>query len=231
VAAGVYGHAPDWSADGSHIAFAGLSHVYIMQADGTNPIPIIEGGNPAWRPVNTAFPPPPPPVNTPPVAAFTHQCSGLTCTLDGRSSTDDGGIVSYTWDLGVTPGGSASGATVTTTYAEAAPRTVTLTVTDGAGQTNSATRTIDVVAPPDQPPNATFTVSCLRTKCTFDGRASTDDRGIVSYDWDVGRPGGRLSGAVVTNDYRHSGSFTVTLTVKDAAGQSSFVWQTVTVVR
>ena len=231
LAANLYGSAPDWSADGSRIAFSGVSQVYVINADGTNPIPIIEGGSPAWRPVNTAFPPPPPPVDTPPVAAFTHQCSGLTCTLDGRSSTDDRGIVLHVWDLGVSPGGSANGAVVTTTYPEGGPRSVTLTVTDAAGQTGSVSRTIDVVAPPDQPPNAKFTVSCAQTKCTFDGRTSTDDRGIVSYTWNLGRPGGTVTGAVVTNDYRHTGSFTVTLTVKDAAGQSSTASQSVTVVR
>jgi PKD repeat protein len=83
-----------------------------------------------------------PPVNQPPVARFTWSCSGFTCTLDGRTSTDDVGIVSYAWNLGKFPDPTASGAVVTATYPHEGPRTVTLTVTDGAGLTNSVTQTI-----------------------------------------------------------------------------------------
>lgn len=225
VAAGLYGYEPDWSPDGARFAFEGMDQVYVMQVDGTGLVPVIAGISPAWRPVNT-----PPPVDMPPIASFTYQCSGLTCTLDGRGSIDDRGIVSYAWNLDT--GASASGAQVTTTYPAAGPRTVILTVTDVAGQTNSVSRIIDVVAPPDQPPNASFTFTCARTKCTFDGRASTDDLGIASYSWSLGsQPGGTATGAVVTHDYKRSGSYTVTLTVRDTAGQSHVAARTVTVTK
>ena len=39
--------------------------------------------------------------NVPPVARITKSCQGLTCTIDGRTSSDsDGSIVSYAWQLG-----------------------------------------------------------------------------------------------------------------------------------
>ena len=53
--------------------------------------------------------------NTPPVAAFTSQCSGLTCTFNGTGSSDaEGPIASYQWTF---PGGTASGATAQHTFA------------------------------------------------------------------------------------------------------------------
>ena len=262
------------------------------------------------------------PVGAPPVASFTVSCAGLTCTLDGRASTDDAAVHAYAWKLGDGLGGTATGAVVATTYASAGTRTVVLTVTDGAGQTNSASRTFDAqplagdappvarlsvscvelqcsydgyastddnlalsfyvdpgfpigptiirggsgtivypaagtytitltvednagqrnstsktvtvspAPPPDLPPTASFTFSCVRTKCTFDGRASADDQGIVSYSWNLGGTSNATpSGSVVTYDYRRAGTYTVTLTVRDAAGQSNSVTRTVTVVR
>src|SRR5262249_22312099 len=98
----------------------------------------------------------PPPPNNPPVANFTWSCTGLTCTFDGTSSTDDKGVVSYAWDFGKAPNGTGSGAVVTTTYPHEGLRTVTLTVTDAGGLTNSKTQTITV----GQPPVAQFTFSC-----------------------------------------------------------------------
>ncbi|MDQ6887148.1 MAG: S8 family serine peptidase [Gemmatimonadota bacterium] len=174
-----------------------------------------------------------PPPDQPPVARFTYSCTGLTCTFDGRSSTDDRGIVSYDWTFGMSPNGTGSGAVVTATYPHTSQRTVTLTVTDGAGQRNSTTQVItvsDVPPPSDQPPVARFTYSCTGLTCTFDGRNSTDDRGIVSYDWNFGMsPNGTGSGAVVTATYPHTSQRTVTLTVTDGAGQSNSATQVITV--
>ena len=90
-------------------------------------------------------PPPPPAQNQPPVASFTVSCdANFTCTLDGRTSSDDGGIVSWDWDLGKYPDPTASGSLVTVAYPHAGPRTVTLTVRDAEGLTRSVTRTFDV---------------------------------------------------------------------------------------
>lgn len=90
----------------------------------------------------------PPPPNDPPVASFTSSCVGLTCTLDGTGSTDDVGIVSYDWQTGDPAQPTASGAVVTITYPASGPRTVTLTVTDGPGLTDSQTQTVNVPEPP-----------------------------------------------------------------------------------
>ena len=173
--------------------------------------------------------------NQAPVARFTVSCSGLTCALDATSSTDDAGVVSYSWDLGRYPDPTATGAVVSATYPHEGSRTVTLTVRDAEGLTSTASRTFDVggapVEPPpappppptppaNQPPVADFTVSCdANFTCTLDGRISTDDGGVVSWDWDVGKfPDPAASGSLVTVAYPHGGARTVTLTVRDSAG-------------
>jgi len=83
-------------------------------------------------------------VDNPPVANFTWSCAALTCTLDGRSSTDDGQIVQYFWTLGRYPSPTATGAVVSATYPHIGTRTVSLTVTDNSGKTASVTKVITV---------------------------------------------------------------------------------------
>ncbi len=90
-------------------------------------------------------PPPPPPTDNPPVANFTWSCANLSCTLNASSSTDDGTITQYNWDVGKFPNPSASGVIVTIAYPHTGNRTVTLTVTDNTGKTNTITKTITVI--------------------------------------------------------------------------------------
>ena len=72
----------------------------------------------------------------------------------------------------------------------------------------------------------------MRTTCTFDGRTSTDDRGIESYAWNLGKqPDVTATGAITTFDYKRSGSYAVTLTVRDAAGNLDRLTRTITVVK
>ncbi|HET7845771.1 MAG TPA: S8 family serine peptidase [Xanthomonadales bacterium] len=82
------------------------------------------------------------PVDNPPVADFTSSCTGLSCTFNGSSSTDDNGITSYSWTFG--DGGTGSGVNTSRTYGAAGTYNVTLTVTDTASQTNSRTRSVTV---------------------------------------------------------------------------------------
>ncbi|TDO33938.1 PKD domain-containing protein [Kribbella sp. VKM Ac-2527] len=82
--------------------------------------------------------------NTPPVAAFTSACSGLSCTFSGSGSSDaEGPITGYAWDFG--DGGTGSGVQPAHTYAAAGTYNVALTVTDSAGATNQVTHPVTVV--------------------------------------------------------------------------------------
>jgi serine protease len=98
----------------------------------------------------------------------------------------------------------------------------------GAGSPNRLLHSIFGGVPVDASPNATFTYSCTGLTCTFDGSGSTDDHGVASHAWDFGDGQGD-AGPVVTHTYASGGTFTVSLTVADAASQADVESQSVTV--
>jgi len=88
-----------------------------------------------------------PPVNQPPTANFTWSCTvrpngKSRCVFDGSSSTDDVGIVSYVWTIPGEP--SQTGSTAVFGFDAGSSNSVTLTVTDGGGLSNSITKTVTV---------------------------------------------------------------------------------------
>jgi hypothetical protein len=110
--------------------------------------------------VSNSPPPPPPPGNTPPVAKPGGPYNATTAQaiqFNGSGSSDaDGTITAYQWNFG----DSTTGTGVTPTHAYSSPGTytVTLTVTDNKGATNSASTTATITAPvtlPAAPTNLT----------------------------------------------------------------------------
>ena len=86
--------------------------------------------------------------NQAPTAAFDPTCTGLYCSFDAGASNDpDGSIVNYAWTFG--DGGTASGTSTTAshTYANGNTYTVTLTVTDNQGATDSVSHDVTVSVP------------------------------------------------------------------------------------
>ncbi|SHJ27469.1 glycoside hydrolase family 48 protein [Aquimarina spongiae] len=83
-----------------------------------------------------------------PIAAFTATpdagAAPLDVTFDASGSSDPaGGTLTYSWDLG--NGTTATGVTATSTYAAIGDYTVTLTVTNQAGQIDTDTKTISAI--------------------------------------------------------------------------------------
>ena len=154
-----------------------------------------------------------------------------TIRFSGASSTSYNGatIGSFSWDFG--DGTShANGPRQTHVYTEPGSHTVTLTVTDSKGQTDSATQAV-VVTSSDQPPTASFIWGSLDpntpTQMNFDASASTDvDGQIATYAWNFG-DGTTGNGALAAHRYAHPGRHSVTLTVTDDGGQASSFCQEV----
>jgi len=161
-----------------------------------------------------------------PSASFTYSPAfplvGEIVTFDASASYDpDGFIVSYVWDFG--DGNTGSGVVVTLVYTTHGTYTVTLTVTDNDGLTDSTTAQITVYAPPV----ASFTYSppapLAGELVTFDASASYDPDGIiVSYNWDFG-DGSTGTGMILDHTYAAAGTYTVNLSVTDNDGLKDFV--------
>ena len=155
-----------------------------------------------------------------------------TVQFDGSGSTAYNGatVAGYVWDFGDGTA-QASGATPTHIFATAGTYTITLTVTDSNGQTDTATNSVAVAAT-DQPPTASFTWGALDTsnpaKMSFDASASSDvDGQIVSYAWDFG-DGTSGTGVLPSHTYVAAGTYPVTLSVIDNGSLKGSLCQGVT---
>ena len=95
-------------------------------------------------PIEETPAPPPPAIDTPPVVSLTSSCSRGRCRFDASGSSDDHGIASFSWSFG-DDSAAMTGSTlakVTHTYSSASRYSVTVTVTDTAGQ--QTTKTLEV---------------------------------------------------------------------------------------
>lgn len=81
----------------------------------------------------------------------------------------------------------------------------------------------------NQPPVARFSVSCPTTQCAFDASASTDDAGIVRYDWNWGNGHTESHNAPTAKNTFSAGTYDVTLTVTDAVGAKGSLTRTIAV--
>jgi PKD repeat protein len=162
--------------------------------------------------------------DNPPAAAFVIPCTGRTCTGNAGASTDDVGISGYQWTWG--DGQFGSGVVASHSYAVNGTYSVTLTVTDTIGQTNSVTHSVTVT---DNPPVASFTISCTSLVCSTNGTASSDDLGVGAYSWNWGDNGAGNTGSTASHTFAGAGTYVVTLTVSDTIGQTNSTTRTVTV--
>jgi len=161
-------------------------------------------------------------LNRPPVANFTKSATTVLTkviiTFNASDSYDLDGVISYFWNFG--DGASATGVVVRHAYADDGNYTVTLTVTDDDGATDTATSTVTIL---NRPPVALFTESAeivlVGEDILFNAWAvSYDPDGlIVRYFWDFG-DGTNALAVTVLHAYENSGNYTVTLFVTDDDG-------------
>jgi hypothetical protein len=145
-------------------------------------------------------------------------------TLNGSGSTDsDGTIQSYVWSEGGTQIATGVNPTVTLAVGQ---HTITLTVTDDGGLTDTDTVAITVSqAASNQPPNANAGADQTITdddgngseQVTLNGSGSSDPGGAIqSYVWSEG--GAQIATGMNPTVTPAVGQHTITLTVTDNGG-------------
>jgi PKD repeat protein len=173
---------------------------------------------------------------TPPVAdagpdATIDQNAALT--LDGSRSTDNVGVISWTWTF--TYDGTPVellGRSQNYTFARPGTYNVTLKVGDARRLYDTTTITIrvrDTVDPKVVAPS--HLTATPGDRVTLDGSASTDNIGVVRWEWRF-HDGGKdvkLNGSTVSYAFKDKGDHVVTLTTFDAEGNAAAETFTVTI--
>jgi hypothetical protein len=146
---------------------------------------------------------------------------GALVTFDGSRSTDNLGIAEYLWSFIDTTPKSLNGITPTYTFYSTGNHTVLLNITDFAG--NYATDTITIIVNNETINPIAYSgmnqTGQVNKSLTFDASGSSDNTGIVKYEWDFG-DGSIGVGKIVTHAFSTTGTFTVTLVVQDASGNT-----------
>jgi PKD repeat protein len=143
-------------------------------------------------------------------------------------------LVSYQWDFG--SGRTGTGVTTSKAYDNPGQYTVTLTVTDDAGATDTVSRSVEVGL---VDLTATFTVSPsssaaspqpVSTLFLFDASASNGPSRIVEYRFSLGDGSPDAVQPTLptwTYQYKAAGVYNVVLTVKDVTGRSAMATRTI----
>ncbi len=145
--------------------------------------------------------------------------------FSAAASSDNVGIVHFNWtiDTADAPRIRRTGEEFTYVFEDPKVYTVTLTVTDGQDNWDSHAITVtvkDVTAPVAVPPGSVEIK--VGQNVTFDGGGSSDNVGIVKYEWNytmLDVPKTRPGKSIVVI-FEAKGNYTITLTVEDAAGNS-----------
>lgn len=148
------------------------------------------------------------------VANFNTTPNGLTVSFNAGNSVGAG--LTYNWTFG--DGATAQGSNPSHTYSSSGNYTVSLTVTDACGTSNSTSTTLTVC------PNVSLGFSYTNSNTTFSFTANPSNLG--NYQWDFG-DGTSGVGLTTNHTYAAGGNYTVVLTAVDACGS---LWSDTSVV-
>ncbi len=198
----------------AHGANATPSHTYTSGGTFTVTLTVTDGrGGSDSKSVTVSVDRPPSASAGGPYAALV----GAPISFNGSASSDaDGDPLTFDWNFG---DGTAHGSGVAPshTYATGGNFTVTLTVTDGKGGSDTKTVSAAVDSLPVANPGGPY-IGGINVAVTFDGSASSDpDNDPLTYAWDFG-DNSTGTGAKPSHTYGAGGAYTVKLTVDDGRG-------------
>src|SRR5438445_913618 len=150
---------------------------------------------------------------------------GVTTAFTGTSA---GGTLpySYSWNFG--DGSSGSGAITSHSYSSAGQYSVTVTVTDSSSKTATSSQSVTVTQPNALTAGFTYapSVPFSGQSVTFTGTAS-GGTSPYSYSWNLA--GTSKTGNTVSQSFTN-GTYTISMTVTDAAGKTATSSQSLTIL-
>ena len=164
-----------------------------------------------------------------PVSATTATTDvGLTASL---TATESGGTAPYlySWDWSDGSVSSTSTASASHAFASAATHTVTVTVLDAGGGRSTATTSVIVNALPTVTIGSSAATPLPGDVVTFTSTV-TGGSGSPTYSWDFGDSSTAATTANPTHSFAATGTYTVKITVTDAAGATTQSTMTINVV-
>ncbi|MFC4551590.1 MULTISPECIES: PKD domain-containing protein [Halorussus] len=182
------------------------------------------------------------PDETAPSAALSAEggVAGHPVSFDAGESSDDHEIAEYRWDFD--GDGEVDRTTddpeTEYTYNETGTYEASVTVADGADNTDTATASVDIGS--DDPPDAAFAVdgavpsngsegwsTIAGQRLVFDASNTSDDLGVAEYRWTLGNA--TATGQQVDYSFSEPGTYTVTLRASDDGGNNATVTRTIRV--
>jgi ABC-type Na+ efflux pump permease subunit len=154
---------------------------------------------------------------------------GLPAFFDASNSTDNVGIVNWTWRIQDVVDKTRYGPKINYNFESTGNKQMMLTIRDASGNTATIDQSVNVKpsdrsdfnwpsAKMNDPPQTVHVGDTV----TLDASASSDDRGIVEYDWYVQLNNTRTRLTGQTNSFVASGfgNYEIKLVVKDQAGNA-----------
>ncbi|ADI74590.1 S-layer-related duplication domain protein [Methanohalobium evestigatum Z-7303] len=156
-----------------------------------------------------------------PTAAFSASPMSGNAPLEVTFTDESENADEYEWDFG--NGETSTDANPTTTYEEAGEYTVTLTVSNDAGEdTAEETITVNPEGTPEEPemPTADFSANTTSGTAPLTVEFTDNSENAENYEWDFGN-GETSTEANPTVTYEEADEYTVTLTVSNDAGEDT----------